>query len=257
MRDEVFGSVLRALRLRRGWRQVDVAIRAGVSQATVSLIESGHLDLFTMETIRRVARGLGVSVELAGRWRGPELARLLDADHAALQAHWKHRLERLGWQVDPEVSFSIYGERGRYDLFAYRPVDRSLFVPELKSALTDIQGTLGPLDVKSRLATQVASERELTVDHVVPGLIMIDGTTNRRRIAAHAPLFAAFDLRGRAALAWLARPEAPRPMRGVLLFTSLPPINGIDRRQAGRRRVRTAGPAPSVQTAVETLAQRW
>jgi transcriptional regulator with XRE-family HTH domain len=44
MTDDRVGASIRAVRIRRRWRQADVAERAGVSRAFVSLVERGHLD---------------------------------------------------------------------------------------------------------------------------------------------------------------------------------------------------------------------
>ena len=44
MQDARLGAIFRAVRIRRGWRQIDVATRARVSRAEVSLIEqAGHM----------------------------------------------------------------------------------------------------------------------------------------------------------------------------------------------------------------------
>jgi len=42
------------------------------------------------------------------------------------------------WQVFPEVSFSIWGERGVIDLLAWHPGRRALLVIELKTELVDV-----------------------------------------------------------------------------------------------------------------------
>ncbi len=46
--------------------------------------ERGHLDGVPLARIERVAAVLDVRVDLVARWRGGDLARLLDAGHAAL-----------------------------------------------------------------------------------------------------------------------------------------------------------------------------
>ena len=52
--DQRIGSVIRAVRHRRGLRQIDVAQTAGVSQAYVSYVERGHLDRLSVDTVRRI-----------------------------------------------------------------------------------------------------------------------------------------------------------------------------------------------------------
>src|SRR3990172_9255596 len=84
MDDLRLGALVRTLRRRLGWRQVDLARRAGVSQSAVSRLETGHLDELSLSTIRRIAAALEITVDFAPRWRGGELARLLDEGHAQL-----------------------------------------------------------------------------------------------------------------------------------------------------------------------------
>ena len=47
------------------------------------------------------------------------------------------------WVAVPEVTFSIYGERGAIDILAWHEPTRSLLVIELKTELVDIQETSG------------------------------------------------------------------------------------------------------------------
>ena len=84
MDDQRFGTVVRAVRQRRGWRQQDLAEKAGVSQATVSRIERGHCESLSLDTVRRVAGALDIRVDLVARWRSGDLDRLANARHSAL-----------------------------------------------------------------------------------------------------------------------------------------------------------------------------
>ena len=47
------------------------------------------------------------------------------------------------WVVRPEVSFSIYGERGVIDVLAWHPARRAILVIELKTELVDINELMG------------------------------------------------------------------------------------------------------------------
>jgi transcriptional regulator with XRE-family HTH domain len=152
VRDLDVGRVVRAIRRRRNWRQADVAMRAGLHRSTVSDIEGGSLDDITVRTVRRCLKELDVRLDLEPRWRGAELDRLLDENHARKQAAWKERLERWAWQVIAEASFNRYGERGRIDLLAWHPGLAILLVVEIKSELVDAQSLLGGMDVKTRVA---------------------------------------------------------------------------------------------------------
>jgi len=107
--DVLVGRIFRAVRRRRAWRQIDVARRAGVSQQLTSLIEQGHVEQVSLGTLRSVARALEIDLPLAPRWRGPELDRLLDAEHAALVDAAVAVFAGSGWLVTLEWSFNHFG----------------------------------------------------------------------------------------------------------------------------------------------------
>lgn len=121
MDDVRVGRVFRAVRLRRGLRQLDVASAAGVSQQLVSLLEHGRFELITVHALRRVGAALEITLPFHPHWRGAEPARLLDADHATLVEVVARRLRRAGWQTEFEYTFNVYGERGSVDVLAWRP----------------------------------------------------------------------------------------------------------------------------------------
>ena len=64
------GSLVRAVRVRKGLRQQDVADVAGVSRATVSRLEAGNVGKLSLDTVERIASVVDVRTELVGRWRG-------------------------------------------------------------------------------------------------------------------------------------------------------------------------------------------
>lgn len=211
---------IRALRLDRRWSQEQLARRAGVSRELVSRLERGGLAGIGLSRLDRVATALGASVALTVRWQGEALDRLVDAAHAALQDSIAELLMSLGWLVRVEVSFNHYGDRGRVDILAYHPILRALLIVEIKSGLGDSQETLGRLDVKVRLGQLLA--RQVGWDNpdiIVPALVIGDLRSARAVVAAHGALFARFNVRGRAALAWLRRPHEPWP-QGLLWFAS-------------------------------------
>ena len=209
MEDGRLGSVIRAVRHRRGWRQLDLAARAGVSDVTVSRLERGHLDTLSIGTVRAVASALDVRVDLMARWRAGDLDRLLNAGHSALHdsvAAW-FKEAFPAWELAPEVSFNIYGERGIVDIVAWHPGRRALLIIELKTDIADVNELVGTFDRKRRLAREIVKERGWLPTTVSGWVIVSAGRTNRARIAAHgAMLRAAFPLDGRSILAWLADP---------------------------------------------------
>jgi hypothetical protein len=110
---------------------------------------------------------------------------------------------------------------------------------EIKSVIVDVGSLAGGIDRKVRIARAMARDRGWDVTAVVPALLILEGSTARRRVAAYAAMFGRLELRGQAALRWLRQPPArgPHP-RGALCFTTLSGDGSGDRRRAGRQRVR-------------------
>lgn len=211
MDDLRVGAAFRAVRVRRRWRQSDVAARAGVSRAFVSLLERGHLDRVSLATLRQVARVLDLRVDLYARWRGGSLDRMLNARHSQLAESVAVAFAaRPAWRIAPEVSFSVYGERGVIDILAFHAASGCLLVIELKTEIVDVNELVGTLDRKHRLALGIARERGWQATTVSRWVIVSRSRTNLRRIDAHrAMLRAAFPDDGRAMRAWLRDPRRP------------------------------------------------
>lgn len=241
--DRDIGLVIRALRRRRGLRQIDLAEAAGLSQALVSLVERGHVESLTVRTLRRTAAALDARVVLELRWRGGDLDRLIDSDHATLSAAFAARLRERGWQVRPEVTYSTFGERGSIDLLAFHEASRSLLVIEIKTEIVSAEQTLRKLDEKARLARAIAGDRlGWTASSVSRLLAVADLSTSRRRIASQAPLFElALPTPARVARAWLRKPSGP--IAGFL-FLSSSNVRSGSRESGGRHRVRVPRGSP-------------
>lgn len=229
------GARLRTLRRRMRLTQEDAARRAGISHRTVQRIEAGAWDQVRHGALRRLSDALGAQIRVVISWNGAQLDRLVDAGHAELQNAFAGLLTAAGWSTAIEASFNHYGDRGRYDILAWHAATRIALVVEVKTAVGDVQATLGSLDVKVRLATTLAERegwgRPLAV---VPALVIADERHQRRLVAQHGALFARFPLRGRSARAWLRHP-AVGP-NGLLLY--LPITNA---RMVSIRRVNRAG----------------
>lgn len=208
------------LRVRHRLTQAALALRAGVSRRAVATLEGGGAGRLPLDSIAAILATVGARADIRVLWNGPELDRLLDGAHSAVAAQVKTRLEKWGWVVRVEVSYSRYGERGRIDLLAYHLATGLLLVVEVKTDLVDVQNLLGTLDVKARLATHVAPSFGWRVRTVVPAVVFIEDRAIRDRLAALETLFDRYELRGRTALTWLRNPS-PGP-GGILWFTALP-----------------------------------
>jgi transcriptional regulator with XRE-family HTH domain len=242
MQDLLIGRGLRALRHRRGLRQQDLSDAARVARSVVAEFEAGRLEAHSIGSLRRVAEAAGGWIRIDLLVAGDDVRRLLDADHARLQSHWKGWLERHGWVVLPELTFNHFGERGSVDLFAWHATTATLLIIEIKTAVIDAQALLAGIDRKVRIGAGLARERGWKPTTVVPVLLVAESSSARRRIADHAALFGQFALRGRAALTWMANPSVSGAPSGVLCLTKLPDAHPGDRRRAGRRRIRRSKP---------------
>lgn len=201
-------AVFRAVRIRKRWRQEEVARMAGVSRATVARAESARLVELPLRTLLRIAAALDIRIDLLGRWRGGELDRMLNAGHAALHETVAQMLARItGWVVRPEVSFAVYGERGVIDVLAFHAATGSLLVVELKTQLVDVQGLIGSVDRYVRLAPTLARDLGWKARHVSAWVVLSESTTNRRRERQHTTLLRnAFPADGHAMRSWLRQP---------------------------------------------------
>jgi transcriptional regulator with XRE-family HTH domain len=251
--DAELGGAIRALRHRRGWRQADLAGKAGVSASLTGLLERGRADALSVGAIRRIGSAVELRLGWDAGYRGAELARLRDADHSRLAEWLTRRLETTGWVVVPEASFNHYGDRGRIDLLAFHSATATLVVVEVKTVIAEIQDLLGALNTKNRVAPTVARSLGWRAARSIPFLVVAATTTNRRRLVAHARLFAGLGLRGKGAVAWLRQPEgAPS---GLLLLVKLPNRNGVGVRRAGRQRVRHSTVSASVDPQLDRLSK--
>jgi hypothetical protein len=225
-------------------RQSDVARSAAVSQSLISVIEAGRLGMICLEDLRRVFAAVGAGFDGNVVWRGAGVDRLLDARHAALVASSITVLERRGWQVYPEVSYSIFGERGSLDLLGAREAERAVIVEEIKSEFGSLEGTIRKLDEKARLVRERICEERLGWRPSIIGRVLVlpDTDTARRAVRRHAPVLeAAFPDRGPTVRGWLRAPAGP--LSGILFVPAGADIGSRDggARGNGVTRVRPPG----------------
>jgi len=232
--DFVISLAFRAMRLEKRRTQAQVAAQARISREALADVEHGRLDAVTVAKLRRIGEILGARVELAVRWHGGAVDRLVNAGHAAMHealAQWLATLD--GWEAVPEVSFSIWGERGVIDILAWHAASRSLLIIELKTRIVDINDLLGSMDRRGRLGPAIARERgwdPLTISRAV---IVADNRSNRRRLSQHATVLrAAFPADGRELRGWLSRPV------GTLSSLSFLPIDLPADMRSGVGRIR-------------------
>ena len=226
MNDLAIGRALRVLRQRLGWRQVDVAIDAGVSQQLISKIERGRSSRVSSATLRRVFAAVDADVVTYVRWRGGELDRLLDEGHASIVGSIATLLRRRGWQVLTEVTFSDYGERGSVDVLAWHPATRTLLVVEVKTEITSAEELLPPprYEGSARPEDRHGPVWAAACANGSP-LVVGDMEANRRRIAR-------LSLRVRHGIS-----SPPPATFGDGCVSSVTPLGGVSSSRSGRTRV--------------------
>ena len=241
MDDQRIGRVVRALRRRVGWRQADLAEKAGCSRATVSETERGRLP--EVRLLRGILRALDASLVLDVWWRAGALDRLLDVDHAAIVATVTSVLGAAGWEIRVEVTYNDFGDRGSIDVLAFHLGSASLLVIEVKTEIAAVEETLRKIDEKVRLAPNVARSRfGWTPKSSSRLLVLPDLSTPRRRIDSQAAIFDhVFPLRGRAIRSWIAEPHGP--IAGLWFLSPIRDSSRIQR-TFGRSRVRRPNQPP-------------
>jgi transcriptional regulator with XRE-family HTH domain len=203
------GRIFRAVRIRKHWRQADLARRAEVSETTIRRIEHGEGASFVLATLLSVAVALEIRLDVRANWRGGDLDRMLNSGHAAMHEAMAASLGAVpSWVWSPEVSFSIYGERGVIDILAFHAESGSHLIIELKTDLVDVQDLIGVMDRRRRLGPTIARGLGWDVKSVSCWVVIADSSTNRRRLAAHATVLRhAFPVDGRRIRTWLGRPD--------------------------------------------------
>ncbi len=200
-----------------------------------------------------LVEALGGRLDYVVRWQGGQLDRLLNARHSAMhESVARALLATPGWVLVPEISFSVYGERGVIDILAWHAQSRMLLVIELKTEIVDINELMGTIDRKRRLAPVIARERGWVPASVSVWVVVADGSTNRRRVRAHrTTLRAAFPTDGRTIAGWLRRPAAPV---ACLSFWSDSPVTRVKSDLATVKRVRRRAPGVAER---ELHPNRW
>ncbi len=232
------GQSLRALRRRRGWTQERLAAASGQPRCVISSIETGAASSARLGSLEGIAEALGARIDVSVRWHGESLDRLLDETHASLVDASVRLLVSLGWEVAPEVSFNVWGERGSIDVLAFHRAMSIVLVVEVKSVVPDLQGMLAALDRKARLAATIAAGRGWRANATARLLVVARSPTTYRRLGRHRPILdLAFPNRSHQVRGWLRRPSLP-PISG-LLVVSLASYPGAGSGTGRSRRVPT------------------
>jgi transcriptional regulator with XRE-family HTH domain len=208
MDDRRVGRIVREVRIRRAWRQRDLAEAAGVSQTLVSRIERGWIGNLSLSKVRKVGTALDIRVSLDAWWRAGEVDRLVDRGHAALVDHVVASLRSDGWVTRVEVTFNHFGERGSADIVAWHAEARILLIVEVKTMIGDIQATASTFERKVRILPEALKTEAGWQPRTVARLLVIADThANRAVVRDHEAIFhAIWPARTVATRHWLRRP---------------------------------------------------
>jgi len=241
MDDRRAGRYVAAVRVHLGLRQDDIARMAGVDQKVVSLIETGHLDRVSVKRFRRVCTALEIESSIDLRWRSGLGDRLIDTAHAAIVESVVITLGRAGWEVTPEFSFNVFGDRGSVDVLAWHPATRALLIIEVKTRLTDLQAMLLSLSRKVRVVPgEVARVQGLARSSLGTVLVVAATHGNRSVVDQHRATFTAVMPATTAEVKrWLTSPS--RDLAGIW-FVPLTRGSRAAKALAGRIRVGHAQP---------------
>jgi transcriptional regulator with XRE-family HTH domain len=243
MDDRTVGLVLRALRRRRGWRQRDLAARAGCSQALVSVVEAGHVSGLTIDRLRRLLAALDARIELVPRWRGADLEHLIDEAHAGVVAEVARRLERAGWRPVVEVTYSEFGERGSIDVVGLMPARRAALVVEVKTEIGSAEAVTRKVDEKARLAPRIVEARFGWRPEVIGRVLAMPESSRLRRLLTSTPILGrSFPDDAAALRRWLLQPAG---VVAASWFLSEISVRNARRVDPGPRRSAGASPGPS------------
>jgi hypothetical protein len=210
-----------------------------VSQSTISRAERGWLEDLTLRVIRAIFAALEARVQLAPRWKGAELERLLDEDHSRVVAEVARRLERLDWRVEIEVTYSEYGERGSIDVLGTRAPERAIVIVEVKTDIASSEAVGRKMDEKARLAPGIVRERLGWTPTAVGRLLAMPESMRLRRVVERHPVIGRmFPIDAIAIRRWLRRPTGTTA--GLWFLSDTTPVTTREARKPGSRRVHYA-----------------
>ena len=212
------GIAIRDARRALGLRQVDVAVRAGITQPHVSRIERGLVPYAALATLAAVAAA--VNVQLAAFIEARPAADLpRDVEHLRGQRLVITQGKGGAWVGQPEAIVTEDGAAPRsIDVLLARPDRRECAVVEIWTLLPDVGAAIRGLDGKV-----AAIVRRLGEDWLVAPLLVVRATRrNRELVREFAPLFAArYPAPSRSWLRAIGDPAAAMPRDGGFLWMTV------------------------------------
>lgn len=232
------------LRRRLGMTQAELSRRSGVSRRIIGLVENCRWEAVAFGRIAGLAGSLGARLYPNLNWR----AKGSIGWSTRRTPHSRTRSPDCctawpGWS--PSRSASTTTATGDDTIVAFHPARGTILVVEIRTAIGDVHAMLGSIDVKVRLALQVARDLGWTgASTVVPALVVADERSQHRIVGRNAELFDRLSVRGRSARAWLRDPETG--VSGLLFYLPMTDVRIVGVRKANRaQRVRKPATTPT------------
>jgi transcriptional regulator with XRE-family HTH domain len=205
------GAKVRAARVRRHWRQTDLARRVDLSQPTISSIERGEGATLSLVAWQRIADAFDLSLTLKlGRDR---LEETRDAGHLAMQ----ELVLRLGRRQRVTRTFELRSAGGRWtDVGLADHASGRLVLVECVNVIQDIGSAIRASDRKLAEAESLAVALGPDRPRAVHACWVVRSTRRNRHLVARYPeLFATrFPGSSRAWVAALTAGASPPAQRG-------------------------------------------
>lgn len=220
------GVALREARQATGLRQVDIADRAGVSQAWLSRMERGLGRTASLETWASVAAAVDRQL-VAFLEDAPGADRPRDYEHLKRQQLVIETATQGGWRAIPELAIDPAWTHSRsVDVLLERRSSRESIVVEVWDFFDDVGAAVRGLDGKIATLVRMHQQRGAVGGDAwaVRGLFVVRGTRrNRALVREFSTVFASrFPAPGGDWLAALRDPTRRLPPGDALLWTDVP-----------------------------------
>lgn len=206
---------IRQVRQAFRWSQRELAVRAGVSQSTVSRVERGLGANVDLDLVGRIVDVLGLRVHITAE--RPVLlgqTRQRDLGHSAGVGYVARHLGEDRFVVATEVEVGEGRYRGWIDLLAWDRASGSVLVVEFKTELHDIGAVDRQLRLYEREAWAAARRLGWEPRRVASVLVLLHTSWNAAAVRDNRDvLAAAFPATAADVLEWIRAP-ATMPARG-------------------------------------------
>lgn len=195
------GAKIRAARKRRHLRQVDLGVRAGLSQPTISQMERGEGGTLSLESWQQVAIVLGLPLELT--LARDRLEEPIDAGHLAIQELILRLARRSGSARTFELPTKPSDPAHSTDIGLRNDVERWLIQVECWNTFGNVNASIRSTDRKRAEAEALAVAIGNGEPYSVHQVWVVRATRRNRELLARYPEIFASRFTG-SSRAWVA-----------------------------------------------------